>query len=333
MKKAFLAFSLFFLGLVFNGWTQDIRFSQFYANKLYLNPAMAGSSNDPYVSLNYRNQWPNLDLPYVTYSVAADGFSNALNGGIGLMVIQDDQGKGALKTTTFAGMYSFYLRVSDELVLRPALQVSFIQKKVDWKNLMFPDQISPIHGNIFPHNNSGDPVTRQKDALDFSVGMIGYYGDFYFGVSAHHLSRPDLSFDDELKDELEIKYTLHAGAEFELGSNSRRRRYKDNWIIAPALLFQKQGKFSQMNYGLYASKNSVVCGLWFNQNFELNYDSFILMAGFATRRLRIAYSYDYSITKLARTNTGAHELSFSFPISLSKNNRRRRVKAVHSPMF
>lgn len=331
MNKAFFAFCIIVLGIVKSGIAQDIRFSQFYANKLYLNPAMAGSTNNPNISLNYRNQWPNLDLPYVTYSVSFDNFYELFNGGIGIVVVQDDQGDGALKTTSFSGMYSFYLRINDDFVVRPAIQATFMQKRVDWDKLIFPDQVSPIYGKIFPHNTNGDPLVRCRKDWDFSLGSIAYYKNFYFGLAAHHLTKPDLSFDDEQKDELEIKYTLHAGAEFVLGGRSRR--YADNWILAPALLFQKQGDFSQMNYGLYASKSSMVFGLWFNQNFELNYDSFIAMVGLVTERIKVAYSFDYAITKLIHTNTGAHEISLSFPLIFDIRKGKRKMKAVRSPMF
>ena len=40
---------------------QDPTFTQFYANPVYLNPALAGSHGCPRLSSNYRNEWPQLN--------------------------------------------------------------------------------------------------------------------------------------------------------------------------------------------------------------------------------------------------------------------------------
>ncbi|RZT96924.1 type IX secretion system PorP/SprF family membrane protein [Ancylomarina subtilis] len=329
MNKLILSIIFFVFGISLIGRAQDIRFSQFYANKLYLNPALAGSSDHANLSLNYRNQWPNLDYPYVSYSVSYDNFFSGLNGGLGFLVMQDDQGDGAITTTSFSGAYSFFLRINNELVFRPAIQASVIQKKLNFKDLRFPDQISPIYGDVFPHNTSGDPSNRSWNGMDFSVGIMAYYKNYYFGAAASHVNQPNLSFDDFEDDQLNAKYTFHAGAEFALSGQTRG----NGLVLSPALLFQKQGEFTQMNYGMYVSKSSLVFGFWFNQNFQLNYDAVILMAGIVTDRFKLAYSFDYTITKLVQTNTGAHELSFSFPLAFEKRKRRRRPNRVRYPQF
>lgn len=328
MNKLILSLIFFVFGVSFVGSAQDIRFSQFYANKLYLNPALAGSSDHANISLNYRNQWPNLDLPFVSYSFSYDNFVPVINGGLGLLVMQDDQGNGAIKTTTFSGAYSFYLRVNNDLVFRPAIQAAVIQKKLDLSNLTFPDQIDPIYGDVFPHNAMADPNNRSWNKMDFSLGVMAYYKNYYFGAAASHVNQPNLSFDD-LEGQLNAKYTFHAGAQFNLSGSLQA----NGLVLAPALLFQKQGEFTQMNYGLYLSKSSLVFGFWFNQNFQLNYDAVILMAGIVTDRFKLAYSYDYTITQLVQTNTGAHELSFSFPLVIEKRKRRRRPNRVRHPQF
>ena len=57
---------------------QDYTYSQFYANPLYLNPAMAGSEYCPRLILNYRNQWPSLPEAFVSYSASFDRYSEFL---------------------------------------------------------------------------------------------------------------------------------------------------------------------------------------------------------------------------------------------------------------
>ena len=60
------------LVLSFSVKAQDIEFSQFYANRLYLNPALAGSEFAPVASISYRNQWPQNNKAFVTYTASFD---------------------------------------------------------------------------------------------------------------------------------------------------------------------------------------------------------------------------------------------------------------------
>lgn len=73
---------------------QDPQFTQFYANPLYLNPAFAGTARCARITFNYRNQWPNLSGTYVTYSAGYDQHFDVLAGGVGLLILSDDQARG-----------------------------------------------------------------------------------------------------------------------------------------------------------------------------------------------------------------------------------------------
>jgi len=61
-------------------FAQDPIFSQFYANPLYLNPAMAGSSVCPRLIFNYRNQWPAISGTYITYNASYDQYVDNISG-------------------------------------------------------------------------------------------------------------------------------------------------------------------------------------------------------------------------------------------------------------
>ena len=97
--KLFALLAVVFLAFSQTAHAQDPSFTQFYANPIYLNPAMAGSANCPRVSMNHRNQWPNLKGAYITNSISFDKGVEALHGGIGLQVLNDIQGEGALTNT------------------------------------------------------------------------------------------------------------------------------------------------------------------------------------------------------------------------------------------
>ena len=89
---------------------QDVGFSQFYANPLYLNPAFAGSKVAPRISLTYRAQWPGLVSAFTTVSASYDQYIPDLHGGIGAIVLaawQGDHGISHLLYHGFALMHGF----------------------------------------------------------------------------------------------------------------------------------------------------------------------------------------------------------------------------------
>jgi hypothetical protein len=93
--------------------------------------AFAGAEQCPKVSLNYRNQWPALGPTYVTYSASYDQYLNALQGGVGLHLMNDVQGGGVITTTMISGMYSYTLPVTRRFFVAGGFQVSYIMKTIN----------------------------------------------------------------------------------------------------------------------------------------------------------------------------------------------------------
>ena len=110
-NKVTLILLLFVLGMQGVN-AQDVGFSQFYANPIYLNPALAGSKVAPRISLTYRSQWPGLVSAFTTVSGSYDQYIPDLHGGIGAIVMTDRQGDhGTLQTSSLGAAYSFRFRV------------------------------------------------------------------------------------------------------------------------------------------------------------------------------------------------------------------------------
>ena len=101
--KNIIKIYLFLLCTLFTFKTnaQDPHFSQFYANPMYLNPAITGTNFCPRWIMNYRNQWPAIPGDYVTYSSSFDFGLNELHGGVGLIALHDNAGENTYSYNCF----------------------------------------------------------------------------------------------------------------------------------------------------------------------------------------------------------------------------------------
>ena len=329
IKRYIIIFAALFAGCWSSLSAQDPHFSQFYANPIYLNPALAGSEGCPRVGLNYRNQWPGLGKTYVTYSLSYDQFLRPIHGGIGLNLIRDVQGNdGEITSTMINAMYAYTVRVSTNFYISGGFQFSYVMKKINW-DFIFPDMIHPLYGPIYPSPENANLSNDSKNHVDFSLGFIGYSEKTFFGIACHHLTEPRESFlknsDDAV---LPRKFTVHFGTEFDLNtSRSRRGELK----LSPQLLYYQQGKFQQFNWGLYFMRNQLVAGLWVRQNFAFKYDAVIMVLGFKQDNLRFAYSYDLTVSELSRSVLGSHEVSAAFTFGC--HEKAKPLKAVKCPSF
>ncbi len=303
-------------------FAQDPTFTQFYANPVYLNPALSGSSGCPRVALNYRNEWPQLTGNYVTYAAAYDSYFKNISGGVGLVAMHDVQGQGTIQTSMIGASYSYYLKVNRKFRLMFGTQAAYYQKYLDWSKLTFGDMIDPRRGFIY---QTGD-VPRgngRRGFFDVSAGMVGFSKNFYFGAAFHHLNRPDESLILG-ESRLPIKITGHIGANIKLG---QRGRYSSTTFLSPNIIYQNQNGFQQLNVGAYLKYESFTIGAWYR-----NKDAFILLVGINTDKYRIGYSYDLTVSQLGNgVSGGAHEVSLG--INLKCKKPARDFRRISCPSF
>lgn len=309
---------------------QDLQYSQFFANQLDLNPAFAGSQQYHRIIMNYRNQWPEMGNPYVTYSFSFDTHIYKWNSGVGVRVEQDRQADGALKTVTLSAMYSYLVKIKPEDAgLRFAVGASLLQNSLDMSGLKFPDMIDPVYGAVLPHDPTEDPLRYKKMDVDFMAGMIGFFGAYHFGVSVQHIGEPSLTFITNTR--LPMKYSAHVG--MEIGVHTGKMvglHWPVKLTVNPLFMYQQQGVHKQMNYGAYCNWNEFIAGAWYKQNFDRPISAALFMVGYDTKYFRVAYSFDWTISKLETAGNGAHEVSLMF---LFWNGDKKRLKSMPCPKF
>jgi type IX secretion system PorP/SprF family membrane protein len=305
---------------------QDAEFTQFYANPLYLNPAFAGTARCPRLCMNYRNQWPSLSGTFVTTSASYDQHVETIQGGLGLIVLNDRAAQSTLNTTTVSGIYSYQQPITKKFSIKAGLQATYFQKSLDWSKLTFGDMIDPRKGFIY--ETADIPRGGRVSNVDFSAGILGFSDKFYGGFAVHHLNEPNESLIVGVS-RLPMKFTVHAGAIIPI----QKKRKDDQATISPNVLYRRQGEFQQLNLGLYVNKGPLVAGIWFRGLLfgEKYRDSFITTIGIQTDVVRFGYSYDVTISELTPSTGGSHEVSLT--INFDCRAKKKKFRTIQCPSF
>jgi type IX secretion system PorP/SprF family membrane protein len=303
------------------GWSQDLEFTQFYSNPLYLNPAFAGSHGCPRFALNYRNQWPSLSGSYVSYAAAYDQYFSGISGGIGVLLVNDVQAK-TINTTSGSLIYSYHTPLNRKWTFLFGAKATMTQKSLDWSKLTFGDMIDPRKGFIY---KSGD-VPRQGSYafFDATAGMVLYSKMLNLGIAANHLNQPNESMIGNQEDRLPMRYTFHASYNYDIGKKSK---YTSSTTLMPSLIYTYQNGFWQLNLGTYVKYNKMTFGLWYR-----SVDAFILTFGINTGTFKLGYSYDVTISKLGNQYSGgSHEISLG--LNLSCKPKPQKFRKLSCPSF
>ncbi len=299
------AFFILIFGFL-NLSAQDAGFSQFFANPLYLNPAFAGTTELPRFTTSYRNQWPRMGNTYTTYSVSYDSHIKNSSAGLGVQIMHDTELNGVVNSSSASVIYSHHIKLGYESFMTLGLQSSLFFKQFNLKNLIFPSGTDQLTGEIYeylPAQYSGE----KKLYPDFAVGAMGQHDEYFWGVSVHHITRPDESIiKGDHKGRVPVKATVHAGAKLHrlhYGLLSRA------FTLSPNILYQQQGSFKQLNFGVYMLEKSFQIGGWYRNNLDIRPDALIIMAGFAKEKFQIGYSFDITLSKMSNYSYGSHEIS------------------------
>ncbi len=306
---------------------QDAIFSQFYANTLYLNPAFAGTQCKK-LSMSYRNHpWPTFGT-FSTYSVSYDADVPALSGGLGVIAYADREG-GLLATYSISGIYSYHFDLSRNYSASLGVKAGYFRKELNWGgDFIFPDQYDPFGNGISPTGETL-PEYDMRHNVDFAAGFLVFSDDLYAGISAYHLSMPDMGFYDVQR--LPMKFTAHLGYNiYPRFGQPAFTQDMQGLTIAPNIIYQNQGNFHRLNAGAYFDYWFMTLGSWLRYDLKDNF-YLIFLLGVNNDTYRIGYSYDYSLSGLYGITTGVHEISVSLKFDCSRKKTRHRI--LNCPTF
>jgi type IX secretion system PorP/SprF family membrane protein len=322
MRKILIVIMVLF---VYRSYCQDVEFSQYYANPLYLNPAFAGSDDFARVSLNYKTILPVSFGDYTTYSASFDKYYEGLSGGIGFQIMNDKQAQGAINDLGFSLLYSYHAQLRKRWSIAAGFRLGYNIKTLNGNSLVFPDMIDPVDG--ISNSGTESEIYQKSLYFDFSFGILTWYDNYFGGFSIDHITKPQISLGSDDPGPIGRKYTIHGGVEIPFYNNLRRV----HMTMSPNVIFQMQGASSKLNLGVYLNKKYLTSGVWLKTNTNFNFTGCVLMFGYITDYSTFAYSYDvpFYLGGLSGIISGGHEVTFLYKFMYKR--KRKKMKAIKCP--
>ncbi|MEB2778547.1 type IX secretion system membrane protein PorP/SprF [Algoriphagus sp. D3-2-R+10] len=331
MARFYLIFAFLLLSAA-KAFSQDVQYSQFYANPFYLNPALAGSTGLTRLGVNFRNQWPALDQSFIAYTTYADHFSEKYNSGFGLIVSGARESFSQSTTNEIGLVYSYRLRLGEKRFLHVGAQGSLLSRDVLFDQVILGTQLDLDKGVVVGEPGEGFSGDSRFRAFDLNTGLLYYEDKFWFGVSAFHLLEPQISYLEINSNRLPIKYSFHGGVRFNLAPGNINDYFNNTdqeRSLALAFNYKSQGVFDQLDIGAEFYFEPLILGLWYRglpTKYNLpNNESLIGLIGVELESgLDFGYSFDYSISKLGQSvSGGAHEVSVRYVFSSKDPSKKK----------
>lgn len=366
MNKTLLFVTLLFCARICIA--QDPAFSQFYANRIYLNPAFTGIENGISFSGVSRMQWVNVDQGFSTYIASIELQDPFLRSGFGLSLYHDTEGLMQLNTNRISFSYAYHIPL-DKHNLHIGLQGHWAEKSVDWNKIIFSDQLDPVFGDI--NQTTAVPLLDKISYTDFDFGLLWRFekdmkiGNLIsrgtrtsIGVTIQHL--PYLFLKDSgnesfqnLDTQTSPRLTIHAGTVVPIIFFNGK---KSKISVSPNIKIDLQGDhfiaplqhLQVITYGCYLLYDGIYVGAFYQNKhvfpqfkdtnaFIFAFGAYLKNGKKNNRNLFIGLSYDANATGVGPRAGGVYEVALRWTINKngslkgkSKRGKSRRILDCYS---
>ena len=290
----------------------DPHFSQYYANPLWLNPALTGVIDGDYrVSLNAKQQWGSVSNAYVTAGASFDK-APVKNLAFGGMVLNQRAGEIGYNYLNALASAAYRIRFGQQgySMINFGVQAGILNKSFDPSKITLGDQFNSSTGY-----NGSIPISESFSSTntlvpDVNAGVMYFDGNSdnkvnpFAGVSGSHLTRPvDRFIGNDVR--IPIRLTAHGGA---------RVKISDAVDVTPNALYMKQGNAREISTGAYVTFYlNPEANILFGSNYRYE-DAAIAFFGLHLKNTVFGLSYDFNTSNLNRAtgSRGGLELSVSF---------------------
>lgn len=325
---------------------QDIHLSQFYNADHLLNPAKIGDYDGDYrVSMNYRNQWRQLNKqPISTYVLSFDHLfyiknhefdagivatSDRFSGSEYNLISQSNIQYNVNSTKIMLGLGTRFNWKNNRF--RVGIQSGLVSSSSDPTTQTFPNQWDKSNGDFnkgIPNNES--LLRPSQKYIDLNIGTqwdkkLGK-STLKVGLAINHINRPKDSYLKNNNDRLRARKVIAAELFYPLNSSLS---------LLPKVCFMWTTMNNDMVLGANLKKKtssatvpSIYGGLFYRHGVSRIFDAIIPGAGFQYKKFDVGLSYDVNVSTLS---SGISKRKGTFEMSVIYTGASTMPKKVFLP--
>jgi type IX secretion system PorP/SprF family membrane protein len=308
MRKLLLAF-LFLLSAHQLFAQQEPKWNHYMFNDFFYNPAVAGSRGAISTFLIHRYQWVNIpeDASPRTTHASVHLPVKFLGGGLGFQATRDDEFFN--QTTSFRLAYAYRMDLFNGN-LGIGLYGGGFQSVLD--------------GTKFKPIDPNDPllVTARTNALAFDWGAGIHYTseDMYINLSSNRLNNPVVQYNNTGAEiTVERNFFISGGYHIPVG---------ESFKITPSTLLKTNVSVFQADFNVLATFRDK---FWFGGGYSTGDAAIFMVGANVGKKVRVGYSYDYSLGALSPLHAGSHEIFIGYDFNIVFPEKPQVI--IRSPRF
>ncbi|MGM0650281.1 MAG: PorP/SprF family type IX secretion system membrane protein [Bacteroidota bacterium] len=293
MMKKILSISILLLAGLYVQGQQLPLYSQYLMNTYYLNPAVAGSKENPPVKLSVHKQWLGINDSPSTQALSGHMMLENDVVGLGGIIFNDDF--GPTSHTGIIASYAYHFNIDRLNKVSLGLSAIGFQYKMDERffTLTNPDD-DAITYNI-----------EKTFVPDATAGAFAYGPNYTAGISVAHLFQSKLKINQNLDENVMARhYFLFGSYLFEFDNTPMID-------IEPSILVKTIETVSpqiDINVKFYYDTD-----YWAAFSVRPN-DAFIAAIGMKINNYYFGYAYDFTFSDLSSYTIGSQEIVFGINV-------------------
>lgn len=287
---------LFFAGVSSLSAQQQTLYTNYLLNAYAYNSGVVGSQPYAQANLFYRNQWTGFEGAPKTYLMSLYGPLKKMKGAaVGGMIMADKT--GLISTNTGYLTFAYHVKLNKKFSLGLGISAGLKQYRIKLYDVKAYDQGDQLlTGTLLTSN-----------ALDANAGLYLHSKNFFLGLSSMNMLNNKIRLKDTYG-----KLTPHYYAM--IGYNIKVNK---DFYVQPSVLvkFNKPAPV-QLEYTM---KFTYKDWIWLGASYREK-DAVGTMVGVTLiKKLNVAYSYDFSVSRIKKYQQGSHEICLSYNFMKKKS--------------